>query len=230
MGPSLLISFDDDAQLARMVTEDLMKGHITCPGEPEVDVGAQCELVLVHPSTGETLVIEGEAVEVEEEATRFRFGATPLVKNQLRRFAGDVLGEVSVNQRIRKLSVVDRRKLALNGDQTERTALERIYGKAVWEPLLQNPRITVPEVARIARMGTIPKPLLEQIVSNAAWVKVPQVRRALLTNTRLETTMITRILRLTPKPELEMMPRQTAYPMAVRSAAKKWMNARKGRA
>jgi len=230
VGPSLLISFDDDAQLARAVSDDLMKGHVTCPGEPQVDVGARCELVLVHPSTGETLVLKGEAIEVEPGATRFRFGATPLVKNQLKRFAGDVIGGTNVNHRIRKLSVVDRRKLALNGDQTERTALERVYGKAVWESLLQNPRITVPEVARIARMGTIPRPLLEQIVGNAGWVKVPQVRRALLTNARLETSMIQRVLRLTPKPELEMMPRQTAYPLAVRSAAKKWVNTRKGRA
>ncbi|MEM1030276.1 MAG: hypothetical protein AAF928_20115 [Myxococcota bacterium] len=228
MGPSLLISFDDDAQLARAVTEQLMRGHVTCPGA--VAVGTRCELVLVHPSSGETLVLRGEAVQVGADGTQFRFGATPLVKNQLRRFAGDVTGEASVNQRIRKLNVVDRRKLALQGDQTERVALERIFGKAVWEALLQNPRITVPEVARIARMGTIPRPLLEVIVGHGGWVKVPQVRRALLSNPRLESGLVMRVLRHLPKAELELVPRQTAYPMAVRSAAKRWLNTRKGRA
>ena len=41
-----------------------------------------------------------------------------------------------------------------------------MYGKNVWEALLRNPRLTAPEVARIARMGQLPRPLIEIIVGS----------------------------------------------------------------
>jgi hypothetical protein len=100
-------------------------------------------------------------------------------------------------------------------------ALERLYGKTVWEALLRNPRVTHPEVARIARMGALPRPLLELIVGNTAWLRSPEVRRALLSNLRLTPDMITRVLRLLPKHELRLVPQQTAYPHPVRDVARR---------
>ena len=76
------------------------------------------------------------------------------------------------------------------------------------------------EVTRLARMATMPLPLLEMIVNNNTWLQVPQVRRALLSNARLDQPMILRVLRFTPPPELKLVPKQTAYPTAVRSLAK----------
>jgi hypothetical protein len=81
-------------------------------------------------------------------------------------------------------------------------------------------------VARLARYGNMPRPLLELIVGNGSWVKVPQVRRALLSNPRLEPSMIQRILVHTPPAELKIMPRQTAYPVAVRTAAKRLLKSK----
>jgi hypothetical protein len=98
--------------------------------------------------------------------------------------------------------------------------LERLYGKTVWEALLRNPRLTVPEVSRLARMGTMPRPLLELILGNPAWLQVPQVRRALLSNPRLSQDMVARVLALLPRDELKLVPQITAYPATVRMAAK----------
>lgn len=124
-------------------------------------------------------------------------------------------------ERVRHLPAHLQVKLAREGDQRERVALERLYGKAVWEALLRNARVTFPEVARIARMGTLPAPLMELIVSNPSWLRSPEVRRALLTNTRLAADMIPRVLRMLPKHELRVVPTQTAYPFGVRDAARK---------
>jgi hypothetical protein len=96
-----------------------------------------------------------------------------------------------------------------------------MYGKSVWEALLRNPRISPPEVARIARMGTLPVPLVELIVSNGSWLRNPEIRRALLQNLRLGAEMIPRVLRMLPKHELKLVPTQTAYPPAVRDLARK---------
>src|SRR5262249_10463850 len=91
----------------------------------------------------------------------------------------------NVHERLRGLSVVEQHKVAREGETHERMVLERLYGKSVWEPLLHNPRLTFPEVARIARMGALPRPLIELIVGNGTWLKSPEVRRALLANPRL---------------------------------------------
>ena len=126
----------------------------------------------------------------------------------------------NVHERLRGLPLAAQLKLAHHGEVSERIVLERLYGKNVWEALLRNPRLTGPEVARIARMGSLPRPLLEIIVGNGGWLQIPEVRRALLSNPRLGTDQVIRILRLLPKHELKLCAIQTAYPQAVRNAAK----------
>ena len=127
----------------------------------------------------------------------------------------------NVHERLRGLTLIEQVKMAHGGEQHERIVLERMYGKNVWEPLLRNPRITGAEVARIARMGALPRPMIELIVGNGAWLQIPEVRRALLANPRLGTDQIIKILRLVPKHELKLAPKQVTYPAAVREAAKR---------
>lgn len=127
----------------------------------------------------------------------------------------------SLYARLRGLPAIEQLKIARDGELPERIALERIYGKAVWEALLRNPRITPPEVGRLARLGTLPKPLLELIASNGAWLASPEVRRALLANPRLGADAAPRILRLLAKHELKLACSQTAYPAAIRDQARR---------
>lgn len=129
--------------------------------------------------------------------------------------------EVTMFDRLRKLSSVDQQKLAAAGTLAERTALERMYGPNVWETLIKNPRITSPEIARIAKKGTVPRPLLELIGGNGAWLAVGEVQRALLANPRTSSTVIAKILGTMPKHDLMRVTQQTAYPAAVRGAAKR---------
>jgi len=130
----------------------------------------------------------------------------------------------SLHDRIRSLSLAEQVKLAREGGLQERVALERIFGKTVWEPILQNQRVTPPEVARIARMGTAPVPVLDLITGNAAWLAAGEVRRALLSNPRLSDDGLTKVLRSTPKHELQLIAMQTYYPPRVRKAARTLLN------
>ena len=66
--------------------------------------------------------------------------------------------------------------MALTGGLSERVALERMVGPHVWEALLRNPRLTIPEAARIARKGTLPRPLVETIAQSGAWLAAPEVQ------------------------------------------------------
>lgn len=133
----------------------------------------------------------------------------------------DVQALPARNERMRKLSVTEQQKIARSGDLNDRVTLERIYGKTVWEGLLHNPKLTVPEVARIARKGTMPRPLLEFIVENNAWIQAPIVRRALLGNPRVSSEAILKLLRITPKHELRSIYKTSTYSAQVRECARK---------
>jgi hypothetical protein len=129
----------------------------------------------------------------------------------------------TLQDKLRGLTLAQQVRTANSANPATRIALERMYGKAVWEALLRNPRLTAPEVARIARMGTLPRIQLETIVNNGGWLQIPEVRRALLSNPRLGTDQIMRVLRLMPKHELKVASTATAYPFAVRDQAKRML-------
>lgn len=220
--PSLLVTFMDADELEKELETDLGRGRAQVWGKYNMAPGQDCEVVLVHPDTGEALELSATVEEVNEDGVQVKFPVTPLVRNRLNKLVGVRSGN-SLQMRIRNLKGNQRRQLALTGDLAERTALERAYGKDVWDALIENPRLTVGEVVRLARIGTMPLPLVEKIIQNNAWIKVPQIRRALFTNRRLDTKMINRLLRFTPAAELRLMPEQTAYPPSVRAAARRLM-------
>jgi hypothetical protein len=163
---------------------------------------------------------DDDAGEPATEAPVAPAGAEPDPGDSANRLAAGTRGPRNVQERLRGLNLAAQIKLATNGELHERIVLERLYGKNVWETLLRNPRLTAPEVSRIARYGSLPRVLLELILANNAWLQVPEVRRALLANPRLGTDHIMKVLRLTPKHELRLAAVQTAYPHAVRNAAK----------
>ena len=134
--------------------------------------------------------------------------------------SGDSRGP-AVSEKIRNLSFSEQQKVAREGGQAERTALERVYGKGVWEALLQNPRLTVIEVARISLKAGLPKTLLDTILSNPSWLSNGQVRRGLLTNPRLGREQVVKVLRAMPRHELKLAPKQSIYSAAVREAARR---------
>jgi hypothetical protein len=102
-------------------------------------------------------------------------------------------------------------------------ALERMYGPTVWETLLRNSRLTIPEVARIGRKGTLPRPLVDVIAANPSWIAAGEVQRALLSNPRSSPAVIEKVLRGMSRSDLQLVPQQTAYPGPVREAAKRML-------
>lgn len=126
----------------------------------------------------------------------------------------------ALHVRMRSLSAVEQRRIALTGNLNERVMLERMYGPNVWDALLSSGRLSPPEVATIARKGTLPRPLVELIASNAGWLASGEVQRALLSNPRSSSVVIGKVLRIMPKHDLQRVPMQTAYPATVRQQAK----------
>jgi hypothetical protein len=214
-------------------------GAVLLP-DVELDLNTLCDLVVrggagearlparvvfADPARGTGLEVVGYGAELRERVSAIdrEPDAEPEATPESEPEGANEREPLALNpyQRLRGLTLAEQVKRAHSVDMSERIALERMYGKNVWEPLLRNPRLTAPEVARIARMGLLPRTLLEVIVGNGTWLQVPEVRRALLANPKLSPDQIMRVLRHVPKHELKLAAVQTAYPHAVRDAAKR---------
>ena len=233
--PRWRVEFSDGAELARELQAQLSRGGWFLAGGSGVVKGDEVDVVLVHPGDGDELVIPSVVVWVAEGdagvGVAFRdygpglrdalaeFAARPTPAEPTPSRASDDRLARNVNERLRGLNPSEQMKVALSGEVNERVVLERLYGKAVWEPLLRNPRLTIAEVVRLARMGNLPRPQVETIAANPAWLNAPEVRRALLTNRRLSGVLIQKVLKAMPKSELRLATKQTIYPAAVRDAA-----------
>jgi hypothetical protein len=227
--PRLTLEPDDICALRAELEGNLRLGGAFVAGEPTLPERSRCELVLVHPETRRELPLVAEVVFVKsggaDEGTGLQLlGFDDELLKRLEAFAAKSAAKepakpLNVNERVRSLSSTEQQKLARSGGYAERLALERALGKAIWESLLQNPRLTHPEVAKIARMGTLPGPQVEAIATNPSWLGASAVRRALLANPRLTGPLVERVLRALPRTELKQLPRQSGYPATVRSAA-----------
>ena len=226
--------------LQRLFESELRFRRAFVAGKFPVRERERCSLVVVHPQGG-SFSVEAEAVYLKAEDPGAGVGldlvgldsetlsdleafvrqaahASPAVGAAA---AKGEAGPRNIYARIRQLSLHEREKVARQGLLSERVALERTFGGSVWEGLLQNSSLTVPEVAQIAKKGTLPQPLVALIVANGGWLASGEVRRALLSNPRVNGVQLDRVLRATPKPELKQIAQVSPYRSQVRMAAKK---------
>jgi hypothetical protein len=241
MGLELQLAYASREALVADHQENLRKGRaFVVGGAPSGDPAERerCRAVLVHPTTGAELVLEAEVVWVKHDPPGAGVGLQfvdfgEAQRELLRRFV-EAASEAepapapaneddtvprNLYERVRALSLTDRGIVARQGSLQERVALERCYGSAVWEGLLQNPQVTPPEVARIAKNGMLPRSAAQIIVSNAAWLALPDIQRALLSNPRVAGPHLERVLRAMPRSELEKVTSSTAYRAEVRKDA-----------
>ena len=88
----------------------------------------------------------------------------------------------STVQRLSKMSVTDRLKVAMRGNREERTILIRDANKLVSIAVLSSPRITEQEIESYARMASVSEDVLRVIGTSRAWIKDYPVVRALAFN------------------------------------------------
>jgi hypothetical protein len=237
--PESPLSFASIEALRDEWRSNLRKGRAFVLGVTGVGERQLCVLVLVHPVTQRAHRVAADVVWVKQDepgagvGIQFQ-GFDAAASAALEAFVGDS-GSVAppvpeepatgrattLHERVRRLTMHERDVMARQGALPERVALERHFGAAVWEPLLTNPNLTTPEVMRIAKNGNLPQPLVAVIVSNGAWLSVPEIQRALLSNPRLGGSNLDRVLRALSAADLARVIQQTSYPAQVRVAARR---------
>jgi len=130
----------------------------------------------------------------------------------------------SIQAQLREMSHTERVRLALSGGKAARAALIRNPQPAYHPFVVQNPKITLSEVAAIAKNPNVAPDALRLIAGNAQHMADPAVRLAIVKNPRVDAQIALKFLpRLSPA-QLRQLARSEDVRANIRSAALRLVN------
>jgi hypothetical protein len=127
--------------------------------------------------------------------------------------------------RIRALSQMEKLLLAVKADRTERALLLQDNDPRVLLSLLRNPRLTVDEVARLAKSSFLTYQVADVIIKTGQWMANLDVRLGLIHNAKTPPAFALRILPTLPESEVRSIARG-GMNMALKTAALRQLRGR----
>jgi hypothetical protein len=127
--------------------------------------------------------------------------------------------------RIRALSQMEKLLLAVKADRTERALLLQDNDPRVLLSLLRNPRLTVDEVARLAKSSFLTYQVADVIMKTGQWMANLDVRLGLIHNAKTPPAFQLRILPTLPESEVRSIARG-GMNMALKTAALRQLQGR----
>ena len=122
--------------------------------------------------------------------------------------------------RMRALSQMEKLLLAIKAERSERALLLQDNDPRVLLSLLRNPRLTVDEVARVAKSAFLTYQIAEVIMKTSQWMANADVRIGLVQNAKTPPAFALRILPTLPVAEIRNVARGGTS-MALKQAALK---------
>jgi hypothetical protein len=133
--------------------------------------------------------------EFYEETEEQRQAAIGKILGELKFEEEEVTNErISMLNRLMRMGIKDRVKLAMKGDREARNILIRDANRIVAQAVLQNPRITEQEVEKVAAMRTVPDEILRQIAISRTWARNYTIAHNLARNPRTPVANVMTIL------------------------------------
>jgi hypothetical protein len=129
----------------------------------------------------------------------------------------------NITQRIMKMSIAEKIKLATLGNKEARTLLLRDSNKLVCTAVIRSPRITDGEVLSCAMNRAANEEVLRIIYGNREWTKNQKIKLALVKNPKVPLTVVMKFLNTLRDGELKDLSRDRNVPAGVASFAKKLM-------
>lgn len=136
--------------------------------------------------------------------------------------------ELTILQRVQKLSISEKILIALRGGREIRNILFRDPNKEVALTVLENPKITETEVELIARSRSISDEALRKITKKREWMKNYSIMSALVTNPKTPTSLAIQLVSDMKTKDLVMLEKNKNVAEGVRVTAKRLLRARKG--
>jgi hypothetical protein len=136
---------------------------------------------------------------------------------------------ISVINRIMKMGMKDRAKLAIKGDREARNILIRDPNRVIAQAVIKNPRLTEQEVEKIAAMRAISEDILRQIANTRQFVRHYPIAHNLARNPRTPIANVLGILSRLQLKDLAVLSKNRNVSDAVRRQALRLSQARTGK-
>lgn len=219
--------FESEQELRDEHRLNLSQGALRLPTAETVALHATLLVTLRGPWGGETRV-RAAAVAALPDGIALAIDGNPdemlqrlLTQQRQTPAAGEVSGgERSQNawDRIRALSQMEKLLLGVKAERSERALLLQDNDPRVLLSLLRNPRLTVDEVARMAKSSFLTYQIADVIMKTGQWMSSLDVRLALINNPKTPPAFALRILPTLPDGEVRAIARAGAN-MALKQAA-----------
>lgn len=168
--------------------------------------------------------------EFYEETEEQRQSIVNKILGELKAEDDEISGDrVSMINRILRMTMKDRVKLAMKGDREARNILIRDPNRIVAQAVINNARITEQEIEKIAAMRTVPEEILRQIGINRAWARNYSIMHNLARNPRTPLGNVITILSRLQLRDLQAITKNRNVSDAVRRQAMRLSQARAGR-
>jgi len=204
-----VVEFESDEELRAEYESNLAAGGIRLATTAEAPLFSEMRVTLRLAGGGETTVA-GTVVNLLPGAVAVAFDAPPesLLAALTAAPATDAPErDVGSWERLRAMSRNEKLLLAPKASRSERAVLTQENDAQVLYFLLKNPRITVEEVARIAKSPQITGPTADLIAKTSQWSTSADIRVSLVNNPKTPSQLALKLLPTLPEPRSAASPR-----------------------
>ena len=127
---------------------------------------------------------------------------------------------------VAKLTVAQKVRMALIGDEAARALLIRDSRRMVFLSVLKSPRLTDREIANFSKNRALPEEVIRAIASNRDWTRLYPVKVGLVTNPKCPPVMAASFLRSLTNRDLKHIVQSRDVPGYILRQAKQLLDAR----
>jgi hypothetical protein len=225
------VEFESEAELREEHRANLSMGGLRLATTETVPLNATLLVTLRGPWGGESFVRATVVANLPDAiALAIDGNADEHLARLLVRSSDDSSDETpeknqNIWDRVRALSQMEKLLLAVKADRSERALLLQDNDPRVLLSVLRNPRLTVDEVARLAKSSFINYQIADVIIKTGQWMANLDVRLGLIHNAKTPPAFSLRILPTLPESEVRSIARAGSS-MALKTAALRLLQGR----
>ncbi len=131
--------------------------------------------------------------------------------------------KLNMTQRVLRMSVSEKIKLATLGNKEARTLLLRDSNKLVCMAAVTSPRITDGEVMVLANSRTLNSDVLRHIYSNREYLKIYAIKMSIVKNPKVPLPTALKFMYTLQEKDIKELARDRNVPQTIQAQAKSWL-------
>jgi hypothetical protein len=131
--------------------------------------------------------------------------------------------KLNMTQRVLRMSVAEKIKLATLGNKEARTLLLRDSNKLVCMAAVTSPRITDGEVMVLANSRTLNSDVLRHIYSNREYLKIYAIKMSVVKNPKVPLPTALKFMYTLQEKDIKELARDRNVPQTIQAQAKAWL-------